>query len=76
MIESVTKSFCERCGTRYDFEVPVVEKKRRGLGLDSLRGARTVRETKPAMTALHPFLTDFRFCLECRQYTPAPLLER
>ncbi|MEJ7754468.1 MAG: hypothetical protein WKF38_04730, partial [Candidatus Limnocylindrales bacterium] len=72
MIESVTKSFCERCGTRYDLEVPLVEKKRRGLGLNVLRGARAVSETEPAVTALDPFLTVFRFCLGCRQYTCPP----
>ena len=72
MIESVTKSFCERCGTRYDLEVPLVEKKRRGLGLNVLRGARAVSETEPAVTALDQFLTVFRFCLGCRQYTCPP----
>ncbi|CAN5722451.1 hypothetical protein BH24CHL8_BH24CHL8_05530 [soil metagenome] len=54
MIETVTESFCERCGTRYEFPVPVVGKKRRGRGLTMLLGGRSTPEAKPVAGALDP----------------------
>ncbi|MEO7118799.1 MAG: hypothetical protein ABIZ34_07495, partial [Candidatus Limnocylindrales bacterium] len=64
---ATTESFCERCGTRYAFDVPRAERKGIGANIGAMLRGKDSQETAPK--ALDPFLTVFRFCLDCRQYT-------
>lgn len=84
MPEALTESFCERCGTRYEFET-VTElnplRKTRGLisGLrnyimsqdalgDAIGDAMRGEEQRIAATQLEAFHSAFNFCIQCRQY--------
>jgi len=83
--DALTESFCERCGTRYEFAAPTrlsPIRRTRGLvggfknyvmGHDSLRDsigdARRVQAEELAAGQLEAFHSAFNFCLECRQYT-------
>jgi len=84
MPEALTESFCERCGTRYEFETltelnPL--RKTRGLisGLrnyimsqdalgDAIGDAMRGEEQRIAATQLEAFHSAFNFCIQCRQY--------
>ncbi|MDQ3880488.1 MAG: hypothetical protein M3295_05405, partial [Chloroflexota bacterium] len=84
MPESVTESFCERCGTRYGFSSPAKLdplRKTRGLasGLkryltsqDSLANsfADALQEESESLSdrQMEAYHRVFAFCIECRQY--------
>jgi hypothetical protein len=85
MPEALTESFCERCGTRYEFKAasrlnPL--RKTRGLvsGLrnyimsqdalsDAVGDAMRSEEEALAARQLEAFHDSFNFCIDCRQYT-------
>jgi hypothetical protein len=83
--ETLTESFCERCGTRYEFSAPTrlnPLRKTRGLigGLknyltsqdalgDALDDAMRTEEGALATAQLDAFHESFNFCIDCRQYT-------
>lgn len=85
MTEVLTESFCERCGTRYDFGAPEplsTKRKTRGLvsGLrqfimsqdslsDSIGDAMRAEEEAIAAAQIDAFQDAFNFCLDCRRYT-------
>ena len=85
MPDALTESFCERCGTRYEFAAPTrlsPLRKTRGLvgglrnyvmGHDSLSesmdDAMRVEEEVLAAKQLEAFHSSFNFCINCRQYT-------
>ncbi|HEY8170447.1 MAG TPA: hypothetical protein VIH24_05025 [Candidatus Limnocylindria bacterium] len=85
MAETLTESFCERCGTRYEFSAPTrlnPLRKTRGLfgGLktyltsqealsDSIGDAMRVEQGALASAQLDAFHESFNFCIDCRQYT-------
>lgn len=85
MAEALTESFCERCGTRYEFTAPTrlnPLRKTRGLvtGLknyimsqdalsDSVGDAMRSEEEELAAAHLEAFHAAFNFCIDCRQYT-------
>ncbi|TMB56907.1 MAG: hypothetical protein E6J47_03775 [Chloroflexi bacterium] len=85
MPDALTESFCERCGTRYEFAAPTrlsTLGKTRGLvgglrnyvmGHDSLSesmdDARRAEEEVLATKQLEAFHSSFNFCINCRQYT-------
>ena len=85
MPEALTESFCERCGTRYEFAAPTrlsPLRKTRGLvgGLknyvlghdslsDTIGDAMRVEEEALAAGQLEAFHSSFNFCIQCRQYT-------
>jgi hypothetical protein len=85
MLDTLTESFCERCGTRYEFEAPeklTPMRKTRGVisGLknyimsqeslsDSLNDAMRSQAEVLASKQLDAFHTSFSFCIDCRQYT-------
>jgi ribosomal protein L40E len=85
LAETLTESFCERCGTRYEFEAPTrLSPVRRTRGLfgglknyltsqDSLSEAMgdAMRTEEEALAAaqLDAFHESFNFCIGCRQYT-------
>ena len=85
MVETLTESFCERCGTRYEFKAPTrlnPLRKTRGLfgGLknyltsqddfgDALGDAMRSEEEQLASAQLEAFHESFNFCINCRQYT-------
>ena len=85
MAEALTESFCERCGTRYEFTAPTrlnPLRKTRGLvtGLknyimsqdalsDSVGDAMRSEEEELAAAHLEAFHSAFNFCIDCRQYT-------
>jgi hypothetical protein len=85
MPEALTESFCERCGTRYEFAAPTqlnTLRKTRGLisGLknyimsqdalsDAVGDAMRAEETTLASQQLEAFHDSFNFCIDCRQYT-------
>lgn len=85
MTEILTESFCERCGTRYDFGAPEplsTKRKTRGLvsGLrqfimsqdslsDSIGDAMRAEEEAIAAAQIDAFQEAFNFCLDCRRYT-------
>ena len=85
MTETLTESFCERCGTRYEFSAPTrlnPLRKTRGLfgGLknyltsqdalgDALDDAMRNEEGALATAQLDAFHEAFNFCIDCRQYT-------
>jgi outer membrane biosynthesis protein TonB len=85
MPEALTESFCERCGTRYEFAAPIeltALRKTRGLfsGLknyimsqealsDSLEDGLRSEEEALASKQLEAFHESFNFCINCRQYT-------
>jgi hypothetical protein len=85
MPDALTESFCERCGTRYEFAAPTrlsPLRKTRGLvgglrnyvmGHDSLSesmdDAMRVEEEVLASKQLEAFHSSFNFCINCRQYT-------
>lgn len=84
MAEALTESFCERCGTRYEFTAPTrlnPLRKTRGLvtGLknyimsqdalsDSVGDAMRSEEDDLASAHLGAFHAAFNFCIDCRQY--------
>jgi hypothetical protein len=84
MPETLTESFCERCGTRYEFQAPTrlnPLRKTRGLvsGFknyllsqdalsDSIGDAMRVEEQDLASAQLEAFHAAFNFCINCRQY--------
>ncbi len=84
MPEALTESFCERCGTRYEFEAPAELnplRKTRGLisGLrnyimsqdalgDAIGDAIRSEEQQLAARQLEAFHSTFNFCIDCRQY--------
>jgi hypothetical protein len=84
MPEALTESFCERCGTRYEFEAPTELnplRKTRGLvsGLknyimsqdalgDAIGDAMRSEEQAVAARQLEAFHSAFNFCIDCRQY--------
>jgi len=84
MPEALTESFCERCGTRYEFKAPArlnTLRKTRGLvsGLknyimsqdtltDAVGDAMRSEEEAIASTQLEAFHEAFNFCIDCRQY--------
>jgi len=83
--EILTESFCERCGTRYEFGTPEplsTGQKTRGLvsGLrafimsqdslsDSIGDAMRAEEETLAAVQIDAFQQAFNFCLDCRRYT-------
>lgn len=85
MPEALTESFCERCGTRYEFTAPTrlnPLRKTRGLvsGLknyimsqdalgDALGDAMRSEQDTLAAAQLEAFHTSFNFCIDCRQYS-------
>ena len=85
MTETLTESFCERCGTRYEFSAPTrlnPLRKTRGLigGLknyltsqdalgDAMEDAMRTEEGSLATAQLDAFHEAFNFCIDCRQYT-------
>src|SRR5688500_17356154 len=85
LTETLTESFCERCGTRYEFSAPTrlnPLRKTRGLigGLknyltsqddlgDALGDAMRSEEDRLASAQLEAFHESFNFCIDCRQYT-------
>ncbi len=85
MPEALTESFCERCGTRYEFKAPTrLNPLRRGRGLvtglknyimsqdalsDSVGDAMRSEAEALAATQLEAFHAAFNFCIDCRQYT-------
>jgi hypothetical protein len=85
MLDTLTESFCERCGTRYEFEAPeklTPMRKTRGVitGLknyimsqdslsDSVNDAMRSQAESLASRQLDAFHTSFSFCIDCRQYT-------
>jgi ribosomal protein L40E len=84
MPEALTESFCERCGTRYEFAAPTelnTIRKTRGLisGLrnyimsqdslsDAVGDAMRSEEEALASAQLDAFHDSFNFCIQCRQY--------
>jgi hypothetical protein len=84
MPEALTESFCERCGTRYEFAAPArlnPIRKTRGLisGLknyimsqdalgDAVGDAMRSEEDSLAAQQLDAFHKSFNFCIDCRQY--------
>lgn len=84
MPEALTESFCERCGTRYEFQAPTELnplRKTRGLvsGLknyimsqdalgDAIGDAMRTEEQALAAQQLEAFHDAFNFCIDCRQY--------
>jgi hypothetical protein len=84
MPEALTESFCERCGTRYEFQAPTELnplRKTRGLvaGLknyimsqdalgDAIGDAIRSEEQALASQQLEAFHSAFNFCIDCRQY--------
>jgi len=85
LAETLTESFCERCGTRYEFKAPTrlnPLRKTRGLvgGLrnyltgqdalsDAIGDAMRSEEDGLATAQLDAFHESFNFCIDCRQYT-------
>jgi hypothetical protein len=85
LAETLTESFCERCGTRYEFKAPTrlnPLRKTRGLigGLrnyvmsqdalgDAVGDAMRSEEERLASAQLEAFHESFNFCIDCRQYT-------
>jgi ribosomal protein L40E len=85
MPDALTESFCERCGTRYEFAAPTrlsPLRKTRGLvgGLrnyvmghdslgESMDDAMRAEEEVLAAKQLEAFHSSFNFCINCRQYT-------
>ena len=85
MVDTLTESFCERCGTRYEFQAPTrlnPLRKTRGLfgGLrnyltsqdalsDAMGDAMRSEEDNLAAAQLDAFHESFNFCIDCRQYT-------
>ena len=85
MADTLTESFCERCGTRYEFRAPTrlnPLRKTRGIfgglktyltGQDSLSEAMddAMRTEQGALASaqLEAFHESFNFCIDCRQYT-------
>ncbi len=85
MTQAITESFCERCGTRYEFKAPTrlnAMRKTRGLvsGLrnyimsqdalgDSIDDGIRTEEEALAAHQLDAFHQSFNFCIDCRQYT-------
>ena len=84
MPEALTESFCERCGTRYEFPAPAklsTLRKTRGLvsGFknyimsqdalsDTIDDAMRSEEEVLAAHQLEAFHAAFNFCINCRQY--------
>nr|MDQ3345579.1 hypothetical protein [Chloroflexota bacterium] len=85
MAETLTESFCERCGTRYEFQAPTrlnPLRKTRGFigGLrnyltsqdalsDAMGDSMRSEEDNLASAQLQAFHESFNFCIDCRQYT-------
>jgi hypothetical protein len=85
MPDALTESFCERCGTRYEFAAPprvTPLHRTRGLmsGLknyilsqdslsDALGDAMRSQAEGLAAKQLEAFHESFNFCIDCRQYT-------
>jgi hypothetical protein len=85
LVETLTESFCERCGTRYEFTAPTrlnPLRKTRGIigGLknyltsqdalsDAMGDAMRGEEAQLASAQLEAFHESFNFCIGCRQYT-------
>ena len=85
LTETLTESFCERCGTRYEFQAPTrlnPLRKTRGIigGLrnyltsqdalsDAMGDAMRSEEDHLASAQLDAFHESFNFCIDCRQYT-------
>ncbi len=85
MADTLTESFCERCGTRYEFQAPTrlnPLRKTRGFigGLrnyltsqdalsDAMNDAMRSEEDTLASAQLDAFHESFNFCIDCRQYT-------
>ena len=85
LADTLTESFCERCGTRYEFQAPTrlnPLRKTRGLfgGLrnyltsqdalsDAMGDAMRSEEDNLASAQLDAFHESFNFCIDCRQYT-------
>ncbi|MGQ0606870.1 MAG: hypothetical protein ACT4OQ_00200, partial [Chloroflexota bacterium] len=85
MADTLTESFCERCGTRYEFQAPTrlnPLRKTRGFigGLrnyltsqddlsDAMGDAMRSEEDNLASAQLEAFHESFNFCIDCRQYT-------
>ena len=83
--QTLTESFCERCGTRYEFSAPTrlnPLRKTRGLigGIknyltsqdalgDALEDAMRTEAGALATAQLDAFHQAFNFCIDCRQYT-------
>lgn len=85
MADTLTESFCERCGTRYEFQAPTrlnPLRKTRGFigGLrnyltsqdalsDAMGDSMRSEEDTLASAQLAAFHESFNFCIDCRQYT-------
>jgi hypothetical protein len=85
MLDTLNESYCERCGTRYEFAEPeklTPMRKTRGVitGLknyimsqdslsDSVNDAMRSQAEVLASKQLDAFHDSFSFCIDCRQYT-------
>ena len=85
MPDALTESFCERCGTRYEFAAPsrltpigrtrgvISGLKNYILSQDSLSDAigDAMRSHQDVLASkqLDAFHSSFKFCIDCRQYT-------
>jgi hypothetical protein len=85
LVETLTESFCERCGTRYEFTAPTrlnpLRKTRGIIGgfknyltsqdalSDAMGDAMRGEEAQLASAQLEAFHESFNFCIGCRQYT-------
>ena len=85
MPDALTESYCERCGTRYEFAAPAkMTPMRRTRGLlagfknyvmsqdslsDSVNDAMRSQAEVLASKQLDAFHSSFSFCIDCRQYT-------
>jgi hypothetical protein len=85
LTETLTESFCERCGTRYEFRAPTrLNPLRKTAGFigglknwvtsqddmsDAMRDAMRQQEESLASAQLEAFHESFNFCITCRQYT-------
>jgi hypothetical protein len=85
LTETLTESFCERCGTRYEFRAPTrLNPLRKTAGFigglknwvtsqddmsDAMRDAMRQQEDSLASAQLEAFHESFNFCITCRQYT-------
>jgi hypothetical protein len=83
--DTLTESFCERCGTRYEFRAPTrlnpLRKTRGFIGgvknyltsqdamSDAMRDAMRQEEEALSAAQLDVFHASFNFCIDCRQYT-------
>ncbi len=74
MTDTLTQSFCERCGTRYTLTEPQEAKPEESRGKRGLFGRKAAEPAdEPSGPTASPssdsLAGTFHFCLDCRQYT-------